>query len=148
VSQNSNASILIVETEHPEDIGHYRSVLARELPMVRVHGAATHAEAAAWRGAVTAVIGKAQSLPATLLNALPDLNWIQALTTGVDPLMAMNLPPNITITSARGIHGPQMSELCFMHMLMLLRDYPLGAQTATTLAGQNSGHCWHRRDQH
>jgi phosphoglycerate dehydrogenase-like enzyme len=124
VPTNADVSVLIVETEYPADIDHYRSAIAGELPMVQVHGAASSAEAAAWRGDVTAVIGKAQSLPASLLCSLPRLQWIQALTTGVDPLMAMKLPPHITIASARGIHGPQMSELCFMHMLILLRDYP------------------------
>jgi D-2-hydroxyacid dehydrogenase (NADP+) len=140
VPNTTATSILIVETEHPADIDHYKAAIAKELPMVRVHGAASSDAAAAWRGDVTAVIGKAQSLPESLLNALPRLNWIQALTTGVDPLMAMNLPAHIAITSARGIHGPQMSELCFMHMLMLLRDYP-------QMARNQAAAIWERKPQ-
>jgi D-2-hydroxyacid dehydrogenase (NADP+) len=126
------ARVLIVETEHPADLAYYRSVIAKALPQVVLYGAGSAADVAAVRGDVTAVIGKAHALPASLLAALPNLDWIQALTTGVDALMAMNLPARITITSARGIHGPQMSELCFMHMLMLLRDYPRMARNQAT----------------
>jgi phosphoglycerate dehydrogenase-like enzyme len=118
------ADILIIETEHAADLAYYRSVIAKQLPGLRIHGAASVEEANSCPRSVTAVIGKAHVIPEALLKSLPQLEWVQALTTGVDALMAMKLPAHITLTSARGIHGPQMSELCFMHMLMLLRDYP------------------------
>jgi phosphoglycerate dehydrogenase-like enzyme len=119
-----NASVLIVESEHPSDIDHFSAAIAKSLPTVRVHSVRSRAEAIAWRGDVTAVIGKAHTLPAELVKALPHLDWVQALTTGVDTVLAMNLPAHVTISSARGVHGPQMSELCFMLMLNLLRDFP------------------------
>ena len=34
------------------------------------------------------------------------------------------LRADVTVTSTRGMHGPQMSELVFLHMLALLRDFP------------------------
>src|SRR4051794_16999367 len=49
----------------------------------------------------------ADELPA----ALPKLRWLQALTTGTDAIEAGPIPPQVTITAARGFHGPQMSEL-------------------------------------
>ena len=67
--------------------------------------------------------GLAQSITPNMVKAAKGLQWIQALTTGVDPLKAMKeLDPNISITSGRGIHGPQMSELAFLYMLNFARD--------------------------
>ena len=33
------------------------------------------------------------------------------------------LPPHVLLTSTRGIHGPQMSELAFLNMIALTRDF-------------------------
>ena len=61
----------------------------------------------------------------TLLAAAPRLAWIQSLTTGTDAILRLrNLRPEVRVTSTRGMHGPQMSELVFLHMLALLRDFP------------------------
>jgi D-2-hydroxyacid dehydrogenase (NADP+) len=59
-----------------------------------------------------------------LITAMPRLCWIQALTTGTDLLEACPaLRPDVTITAARGFHGPQMSELAFLFMLALSRNF-------------------------
>jgi len=56
---------------------------------------------------------------------MPRLRWVQALTTGVDHLLGLpSLRPEMLVTNARGIHGPQMSEMAFLHMISLLRDFP------------------------
>jgi phosphoglycerate dehydrogenase-like enzyme len=47
---------------------------------------------------------------------------VQSLTTGTDALMGV-LPPHVLLTSTRGVHGPQMSELAFLHMLALNRNF-------------------------
>src|SRR6185295_2573716 len=58
------------------------------------------------------------------IAAAPKLKWVQALTTGVDSLVAPGvLPPHVLLTSTRGIHGPQMSELAFLNMIALNRDF-------------------------
>ncbi len=60
-----------------------------------------------------------------LLKKAKNLKWIQSLGTGVDYFL--NLPSlrrEILLTSTRGIHGPQMSEMAFLHMLVLNRNYP------------------------
>lgn len=60
-----------------------------------------------------------------LLAAAPRLTWIQSLTTGTDSIVKLrNLRPETRLTNTRGMHGPQMSELVFLHMLALLRDFP------------------------
>ena len=52
------------------------------------------------------------------------LQWIQCMITGVDYLINLpSLRKDILITSTRGIHGPQMSELAFLMMLSLNRNF-------------------------
>jgi D-2-hydroxyacid dehydrogenase (NADP+) len=49
---------------------------------------------------------------------------VQALTTGTETLTAPSvLPPAVMLTSTRGIHGPQMSELAFLNMIALARNF-------------------------
>ena len=58
-----------------------------------------------------------------LLSAMPHLEWVQALTSGTDTLTG--LPPSVVVTSARGSHGPQMSELAILLMLAAARRFPV-----------------------
>jgi D-2-hydroxyacid dehydrogenase (NADP+) len=58
-----------------------------------------------------------------LLQGVPKLRWIQALTTGTDAVTGLkSLKPDVVITTNTGIHGPQMSEMTLMHMLNLTRQ--------------------------
>jgi D-2-hydroxyacid dehydrogenase (NADP+) len=60
-----------------------------------------------------------------LVRSAPRLRWIQSLTTGTDAILNIpSLSRDVVVTSTRGIHGPQMSELVFLCMLTLTRDYP------------------------
>jgi phosphoglycerate dehydrogenase-like enzyme len=53
------------------------------------------------------------------------LKWIQAKTTGVDYLVNLpSLKKETLVTSTRGIHGPQMSEMAILLMLALNRNFP------------------------
>ena len=53
------------------------------------------------------------------------LQWIQCMITGVDYLVNLpSFPKNVVLTSTRGIHGPQMSEVTFLLMLSLNRQFP------------------------
>ena len=71
------------------------------------------------------LIGLAPALKEPLLQAMANLKWIHALTTGVDNLLTSpSLAPDIFLSNSRGIHGPQMSELAVLFMLSTLRDYP------------------------
>jgi len=52
------------------------------------------------------------------------LKWVQTLGTGVDGVIDRpGFPRTAVTTSMRGIHGPQMSELAFMLMLSLSRNF-------------------------
>jgi phosphoglycerate dehydrogenase-like enzyme len=60
-----------------------------------------------------------------MLTRAQRLRWIQSLTTGTDAILRLaSLRADVTVTSTRGMHGPQMSELVFLQMLALLRNFP------------------------
>jgi phosphoglycerate dehydrogenase-like enzyme len=132
--------ILFFEREHPADLDIYRAAIAETFPNVTVATAASEDEALAQTEGATALFAKAHEIGATLVAAMPRLEWIQALTTGTDHLRTLNLPPSVVTTSARGVHGPQMSELAFLYMLALERDI------RTLLADQERAR-WERRPQ-
>lgn len=75
--------------------------------------------------AVEAMIGHHFQFDDELVSRAPRLRWVQSLTTGTDQIVALRaLPDSVVVTSTRGMHGPQMSELVFLHMLALARDFP------------------------
>jgi len=63
----------------------------------------------------------------SLLDRAKNLKWIQSIITGTDYIE--NLPSfkdrqDLILTSSRGIHGPQMSEMAIMLMIALNRQFP------------------------
>jgi D-2-hydroxyacid dehydrogenase (NADP+) len=53
------------------------------------------------------------------------LKWVNALGTGLDGIVdAASLGAGVIVTATRGIHGIPMSEMAFMLMLGLARDFP------------------------
>ena len=84
-----------------------------------------------------ALVGLAPYLTPDLLAAMPNLEWVQALTTGVDNLMDLD---SVALTNCGGIHGPQMSELALMMMLSLQRQFP-------AMLDNQRAHKWDRQPQ-
>ena len=75
------------------------------------------------------------------LAAAAKLRWIQTMTTGTDALeRARALRQDIVVTTMRGIHGPQMSEMAFLFMLNLARRFP-------QMLDNQRAHRWQRWDQ-
>jgi phosphoglycerate dehydrogenase-like enzyme len=107
-----------------QDVPGLAEGIARACPHVRVHAGGSTADVLNKAGNASVLIGLAQTVTPALVAATPRLQWVQALTTGVDPLLALGLPAEVIVTSARGVHGPQMSEMAFLHMLALARDLP------------------------
>jgi len=59
-----------------------------------------------------------------ILKQAIHLKWIQVMTSGVNYILSRpSLRREVIITSARGIHGPQMSEMAFLLMLALNRKF-------------------------
>lgn len=84
------------------------------------------------------IIGLAPVLNEQMIASATRLQWVQALTTGVDNLLAMQaLKPEVALTNCNGFHGPQMSELAFLMMLSLNRD-------AAKMARNQESRTWER----
>jgi phosphoglycerate dehydrogenase-like enzyme len=115
--------------------------LGPQFPRLRFHCAHNPAKALALAPPCEILLIRTDEIFAGLIAAMPRLRLIQALTTGVDHIMALpNLPPNVMIAAARGFHGPQMSELAFLFMLAFARKF------RTVLENQKRK-IWDRREQ-
>jgi D-2-hydroxyacid dehydrogenase (NADP+) len=115
---------IIFEPDSAADAGIYGAGIRGEMPGHDVLATSQISEAMARASEATILMAKAQNISAELVGAMPKLAWIQALTTGIDPLLMLKLPSSIIVSSARGIHGPQMAELTILLMMALSRDFP------------------------
>jgi phosphoglycerate dehydrogenase-like enzyme len=88
--------------------------------------------------------------PSGLLPRMPKLRWAQALTAGVEGWLALpDLPPNLTLTCARGTHRESMPENILGALFYLTKPYAACVtdqkqskwtrRVATPLAGQTLG---------
>jgi phosphoglycerate dehydrogenase-like enzyme len=76
-------------------------------------------------GDADALIGHQFQFDEHILRTAVRLRWIQSLTAGTELIVKLStLRPEVILTSTRGMHGPQMSELVFLQMLALARDFP------------------------
>ena len=102
----------------------YRERLAQRFPAVEFHAVHHANEAEPVIAGIEVIMGLGHHIPPALIAAAPKLKWVQALTTGTETLTAPGvLPPHVLLTSTRGIHGPQMSELAFLNMIALNRNF-------------------------
>ena len=114
------AQVLILDVNAQQ----YRERLARSFPSVEFHAVHDAKAAARVIDEIEVIVALGHHIPRPLIQAARRLKWIQALTTGTDSLTAPGvLPPDVLLTSTRGIHGPQMSELAFLNMIALVRDF-------------------------
>ena len=123
------------------DADFFAGRLAPEFPGVRFVAARDRAEALAAGANAGILIIRTDEIFAELIDAMPNLRLIQALTTGTDHIQALpNLPKHVTLAAARGFHGAQMSELAFIFMLHFTRDF---RELFATQAGKR----WNRVEQ-
>jgi len=112
-------NLLILDSQAEE----YRRALEPEFPELVIRACKTENE-------VGDFIEKAKflltfNISDPLIRKAVNLEWIQALGTGVDAILGLpSLPKGVLVTSTRGIHGPQMSELAVLLMLALTRRFP------------------------
>ena len=104
---------------------------APSLDLVATDDAAA-ALAAAPRAKV--IVGLAPRIPRAVIAAATGLEWIQALTTGIDAVADVK---GVAITNCNGIHGPQMTEHAVLLMLASARRF------ARVLDNQKA-HAWER----
>ena len=109
------------------DAAQFTALAALAFPELGPALVAVNSKAAALEHALgsEAMIGHHFQFDEELIRAAPRLRWIQSLTTGTDQIVRLRaLGADVTVTSTRGMHGPQMSELVFLHMLALARNFP------------------------
>jgi phosphoglycerate dehydrogenase-like enzyme len=99
--------------------------LRQAFPDLTIHGTADIAQALRMGRNAEVLAALAHHVTDELLAAMPKLRWIAALTTGTDHFHSLTkLRKDVLVTNARGIHGPQMSELAIMNMIALSRRLP------------------------
>ena len=113
-------NVVVYEPHRAED---YRKALQPKFPEIAIRAASNVEQLA---GLVEEMdILMAFAMPDELMRKATRLRWIQGLGTGVDYLTNLpSLRKEVIITSMRGIHGPQMSEMAFLQMLALGRNFP------------------------
>jgi len=103
----------------------YRRAVAEAFPALAVTAVTTKAEALAAAPGADIFAANNGAIDEELGAAFRKLKWMQALSAGVDNVLKVkSLPKAMTLTSARGAHGPQMAEMAFLHMLALARQVP------------------------
>lgn len=96
--------------------------LANKFPSVGVESIANLNDSEVDLNSATAVLAFDSNVKAAHLTSAINVEWIQALSSGTDNLQNLLVRRSgILLTSASGIHGPQMSELAIFQMLMLCR---------------------------
>jgi phosphoglycerate dehydrogenase-like enzyme len=123
------------------DAAEFEAKARRDFPHIDLFASNERTEAVREAPSADAFIGHHFQFDEELLRRAPKLRWIQSLTTGTDAILKLkSLKPEVIVTSTRGMHGPQMSELVFLQMLALLRDFP-------RLQRNQSARLWERRPQ-
>ncbi len=103
----------------------YQTLLRESCPDIAFEAATTHAEAEAVAPTADGLAIIGPLVWPELIDAATKLRWVHTLTSGTSPIVSLpNLAPSVIVTSTRGIHGPNVSEMVFLHMLALVRDYP------------------------
>lgn len=106
-----------------EDAKFYGKTLAEKFPELVIHAVENEND-------VGSFIKKAQILlikriSNELMKEATGLEWIQSVLTGVDYILNLpSLRQEVIVTSTRGMHGPQVSELTLLLMLALSREFP------------------------
>jgi len=117
-------SILIIDDTHAE---HYRTELGRKFPELVFHARRTKADVGEEVKEVEAIfgIGTTRIFSEEMVRQAEHLKWIQTFTTGTDGVIGLaSLPKEVVVTSGRGVHGPQVSEMAILMMLSLSRGLP------------------------
>ena len=116
-------NVLIYTREH--NAVEFKGYLIEEFPNVNFIPTQDETEA-------QSLIDKAEVLVAVrfsdkLLGNAKNLKWVHTIITGtnyIEELPSFQARKDLILTSTRGIHGPQMSELAILLMIALNRKFP------------------------
>lgn len=126
--------ILIVDSEFQK----YQKFLEPRFPEVDFTYAVDGEEALTHVPETEVIISIAGWFTKEVAQKAKNLKWLQCNITGTDHLIASLADRrDIILTSGRGIHGPQMTEVTLLHMLALYRQ-------VRRLAKNQENHTWDR----
>ena len=101
----------------------YKKVLQPKFPEVFIHAAKKEEEIGDFIEKTDVLL--TFRISDEMIQKVSRLQWIQSLATGVDYIVHLpSLRKEVLVTSTRGIHGPQMSEMAFLLMFSLNRNFP------------------------
>lgn len=104
----------------------FEELAARDFPAIDLYATNDRTDALSHLADAEGIIAHHFQFDEALLHSAPKLRWIQSLTTGTDGILRLaSLRQDVIVTSTRGMHGPQMSELVFLQMLALSRRFPV-----------------------
>lgn len=116
---------LMILIDEPERSALGLEALAEAVPGVAITTARTVAEAVPAIGDCEVLVTLPPHLgdrAAELFAAATNLRWVQLVSTGSDNVREHLIGRDVMLTSARGLHGHQMSEAVVAAMLGLARD--------------------------
>ena len=117
-SDGGNMHLLIID----DRVAYIQKHIAAKFPELVIHGANDESEVG--DSAEKADIILAIKVSDELARRAKRLKWVQSMATGVDPFMNLpSLAKDVLLTSSRGMHGPQMSEMTILFMLALNRRF-------------------------
>lgn len=110
----------------------------KAFPQTAVKDAKNAAEAMQVCADCDVLVAMAHEVTDELIGRMPRLRYICAMSAGTERLDTLKeLKPDVRVTSGRGIHGPQMSELAFLSMIALSREFP-------RMQRNQQSHAWER----
>lgn len=121
-----------------QDSEAYKGYLTPEFPHITFFTARDESEAVSFMDRIEILV--ALGFSDSLLKKAEHLKWVHAIITGTDAierLPSVKTRRDLILTSGRGIHGPQMSEMAIMLMLALNRGFP-------RLVRNQDRHIWER----
>lgn len=92
-------------------------------PEIRLHAVESWADAESHLPAAEVLVTVGHGFEPELADRMPALRWMQSMISGTDmALRGLVNRPDVLLTTARGIHGAEMTEAALYHMLSLARD--------------------------
>jgi D-2-hydroxyacid dehydrogenase (NADP+) len=114
------------------------SAVRKAFPQVTVRDSRNVADALERCADCDVLVVMAHEVTDELITHMPRLRYICAMSAGTERLETLEtLKPDVRVTSGRGIHGPQMSELAFLAMIALSREF-------THMQRNQQRHVWER----
>ena len=100
-----------------------KGILESKFPGLKIYAVARMAEAVDFIDSIDIMF--TLGISDDLMKRAEKLQWIQSMISGMDSILELpSLKKDIILTSARGIHGPQMSELALLLMLAFVKRFP------------------------